>query len=300
MTSAPNGAPAQSISTHATIDFGGLAGAVRLHSCPAAVPQLAFLQLTPAGSNLFRVFLSREPVHQSVLGPTDALNRLNWSLSVLSGFATIPVIEQVENAQPQATLSVSTPGAWSIDLRVDRPILLLAIYQVVANPNLLAADGSQLAASPSDRASAPGIMPPISRVPVKPQTTLQGVDLRYDTFAGTFVLDAKTDIDVQMGLDAVKKRVIRRLISTPGGFYHLRDYGVGLRNKEVYRTTQLSTLQTRVKQQVLQESEILDAKVQVSLVAQNTLVVSLTAKTQTGAGFEMQVTAPQSGPIRVV
>lgn len=69
---------------------------------PDSLP-IQVLLVTPIASNLLRVYLSDEPRHQNALGPNDALNRLLWAISLVSGplGTTTPVIEQIENPQPQ-------------------------------------------------------------------------------------------------------------------------------------------------------------------------------------------------------
>lgn len=280
--------------------FGGAAlGAIWFCPPANAVPIVfKLIAATVITSNQMRVFFSEEPVHRSVLGANDALNRVNWAISVLSGPATIPVVEQVENAQAQPNLFTDFPTAWSVDLRTDRPLIELAEYLVVAAQAIGSLAGPTMAAPPNDRVDPPGIVLPPSRVPPTPPSSTSGIDFFYDTFTGVYRLDSKQDIDVHSGDDAVKKRIIRRILSTPGSFFHLPNYGVGLRVKQNFSTTRIALIRGEVERQVRQEEEVQDVSVTVSLLGSlaNVLLISLIVKTKAQQNpFSLEFQVPSVG-----
>jgi hypothetical protein len=126
-----------------------------------------------------------------------------------------------------------------------------------------------------------------------------GADLRYDTFDGLLVLDSRSDIDVQAGVEALQKRILRRLMSRPGGFFHLPRYGVGLRAKEVRRTTSLMVLRADVEAQVREEDEVEDVSVEVSAPTTGVLVVIVRASLTWNRTMVLTVSVPDDGPIEV-
>lgn len=257
----------------------------------------ALLFVTPIASNLFRAFFTKEPKHISVLGNDDVLNRLLWTISVVSGPATIPIVEQIENPQAQPFVDANFPGAWSVDIRLDRPIVARAVYLVVVSDDLSSADATPMSSPPFDRGTAPGnMLPPARRIPSESTLTL-GVDFHYDMFLGTYVLDARQDIATHSGEAAVRKRIFRRLLTLPGAFFHLPGYGVGLRDKQNFSTTRLTRLRHDIERQVLLEEEVESVEVRLSLLAPTALLVSIKVRLRSGQGFEMVLRVPEDGPI---
>jgi hypothetical protein len=100
-------------------------------SVPVAPDSFFVLFVTVAASNTFRVYFATEPKHQSSLATDDALNRDLWTIEVLAGDGAIPVVTAVENAQPQPTIDLSWPDAWSVDIRTDRLLEWPTTYRVV-------------------------------------------------------------------------------------------------------------------------------------------------------------------------
>lgn len=263
----------------------------------------------PINSNTIRAVLSKEPRHQSALSSIDALNRLNWHVVVSAGAGSDPVVERVENALPQPTLFAGFPDAWSVDLRVDVQLLLATTYETRALPSssflavagpITSVDGDAMAADPNDRHEHPGIVVPRPRRPPRSSRAAVGVDLRYDTFDGIFRLDGKNDIDVHAGPDALRKRIIRRLITARGGFRHLPTYGVGLRVKEINTTTSVAALRSEILRQVRQERDVadVDAVVQ-SLPGTGAVIIKITVKPAVGTDFDVTFEVPSTGPITI-
>lgn len=251
-------------------------------------------------SNTARVYFSEEPRHFNTLAERDSFLRDNWSISIVGGPGSTPVVERVENAQPRPTTFAGVPLAWSIDIRIDSRFLYATEYLFVASSTIVSADGSTpMAISPDDRASAFGIIEPRSPKlnPTRPASL--GIDLRYDIFEGRYILDGKNDIDVQAGLEALKKRIIRRLITAPGEFYYLPDYGLGLQSKKLLRTTSLARLEADMKAQVLAEPEVDDATVRVSRLATGIYLFVVTARTKQGVVPEIQLKVDDGGHVFV-
>lgn len=256
------------------------------------------LLVTPVESNLLRVYFTQEPRHLSPLGDTDALSRLNWSISIASGLAPAPVVERVENALARPLDVPGYAAAWSVDLRVDRVLQQRAWYLVVASSAIVSATGVTLSLSPYDRGTSPGIMVPPERRPRRPRTTTRGTDFFFDTFAGRYVLTSSGDIAVHSGLDALKKRIIRRLITTPGSFSHLPSYGAGLRAKRLFTSTEVASMRGAILRQVRQEEEVADASVAIDLHESRLYVkVTVRVKVRTGGAFALGFEVPEEGPI---
>lgn len=91
--------------------------------------------------------------------------------------------------------------------------------------------------------------------------------------SGTLVVQGG-DYATETGAELLRKLVLRRLTARPGDFYHLRAYGVGLRAKQPIPAGDLATLQTAIKQQILQEPDVQSVRVSLTQAA-NLLYVGL-------------------------
>lgn len=267
---------------------------------------LALFFATPLNSNTVRVIFAEEPRHVSQLGATDSLRRDNWTLELVDNGGDLlvvePSIEVVENALPQPSIVTGLPDLpWSVDLRTDRRLIEKATYRIIANTDIVSADGSlTVPPDPDDRAEFPGIH--VSRDNVRRSPTEvrnAGVDLRYDFFEGRYLLDPKDDLDVHDGLEFLKKRVIRRLITTPGGFYHLETYGVGLESKQVFSSLSTAELQVKIIQQLKLEEEIVQVAVDVVFEA-GILFVGIRARTRQRGALILNLQVPEDGEVVVL
>ena len=122
-----------------------------------------------------------------------------------------------------------------------------------------------------------------------------GVDLFYDTFTGAYVLDSRSDLALHAGVEALKKRVIRRLITAPGEFYHLPDYGVGIDVKKQFNATRLTRLQAEIIRQLREEEDIDELAVNLANPSPGVLVVEVRARTVFGLPFGITTTFPGEG-----
>ena len=254
--------------------------------------------VTPLNSNTLRAFLSLEPRHQSVLSIDDALNRRNWTVAVAAGVGEVPELETVENAIPQPTAIPGLASAWSVDLRLDRRVILGTTYRVTASTALVSTFGDPMAASPLNRGDGPGIALVRPRRPPRTSRTTDGLDFFYDTFAAAWRLDPRRDVDVHGGDDARRKRIIRRLISGRGRFKHLPTYGLGLQAKGPLNTSALAELRAEATRQILEEGDIAAVDVDVVRIL-NGIIVKVRARPISGRGVELTFEVPVEGPVVV-
>ena len=98
-----------------------------------------------------------------------------------------------------------------------------------------------------------------------------------DRVAGTLRVDSSGDYVDHSGVPFLRKMIIRRLMTMPGGFFHLPQYGVGIRLKEPLPISDLVKLRTEVQQQVLKEPEFDSAQVAVSLATNGVLTITVKA-----------------------
>lgn len=87
------------------------------------------------------------------------------------------------------------------------------------------------------------------------------------SIGGTLVIDAGGDYQTVTGPELVKKLILRRLMTQPRDFFHLPNYGLGLRVKEPLPLSDLGSLVTAIESQVLEEPEVESVQAQVELQA---------------------------------
>lgn len=85
------------------------------------------LYLTALNSNTFRVYLNKELKARNALGADDALNPLNWDLSVPSQEVPSPTVVLVEGSGYDAVL-----GLYFFDVRVSERTLASVTYQMTS------------------------------------------------------------------------------------------------------------------------------------------------------------------------
>ena len=110
---------------------------------------------------------------------------------------------------------------------------------------------------------------------------------------GTLVINSAGDYELESGAPLLKKLIIRRLITKPGGFFHLPGYGVGIGTKELLPAANLIKLRADVLKQVRREKEVSKASVQLTLSTQNKLTIIVKARTVTGENVDFSI--PVSG-----
>jgi hypothetical protein len=108
---------------------------------------------------------------------------------------------------------------------------------------------------------------------------------------GTLVLTSGGDYESVTGADLVRKLLIRRLLSSPGDFFHLPEYGIGFRLKEPVVVSNLVSLKAEIEKQALREPEVEDVNASVTLDANGILTVLLRARLRS-SGQQIDVKVP--------
>lgn len=243
--------------------------------------QLAILGAVAVRENVVRVTFNQAPIFDRTLSPNDASDPDRWS--VVADTSTIGL--DGEAARPVLVVAVEVAdivlsfGA-EIDVTVDRPFSPFPTYYRVSANQLIA----QATMMPLDPAASSFRFQGLYRILRNPQTeaTVPSRDLAnpqdYEamliggdalpgapdaSLLGTFPVDASGDYAFDQGLVQIKKRIFRRLMTTPGSFAHIPDYGVGIPTF----AKKLNTAATRAKvvaesqRQILLEPGVVEATV---------------------------------------
>jgi len=92
-------------------------------------------------------------------------------------------------------------------------------------------------------------------------------------FAGTLQLGADGDYLLESGPQLIRKLWLRRLVTQKRDFFHLPEYGVGIRLKEPIPAANLGKLKTQIEEQLLREPEVKSVNVTVTMDTRGILTV---------------------------
>jgi hypothetical protein len=109
---------------------------------------------------------------------------------------------------------------------------------------------------------------------------------------GTFEIDSGGDYELSIGAPLLRKLVLRRLVSAPGDFFHLPEYGVGLREKDPLPVNDIRALKRAIENQISMEPEVESVQANVS-IGGNVVNIQLLVKTRpAGETIEVGLSIP--------
>lgn len=117
---------------------------------------------------------------------------------------------------------------------------------------------------------------------------------------GTLEITSNGDYKSVEGPALLKKLILRRLCSAPGDFFHLPEYGIGLRQKEPLPVNDLVMLKKQIEMQIAMEPDVETTKVRLAYdYAASALLVGMQVKmTTTGQQIEYALPIP-TGAVQV-
>lgn len=239
-----------------------------------------FVRAAAKDSRRVRVTLSAAPQATSAALPGDALNPATWTVAEVGGAGeTFRVLKTV------------LPAATEVDVYVGSPLAGHPATIRVSAPTLLDATGALV--TPPSQADAAGLGEAVS--PAQPRLPGDSVDLMNrqvpdnTSFGGTLVVSADGDYAVERGVELLRKLILRRMTTAPGDFFHLPEYGLGLREKTLVQPARLPLLKKRIEQQVSLEPDVEAVSASVSLGADGVLSVRVRARQRsTGTRFVVE------------
>lgn len=222
----------------------------------------------------------------------DALNPATWT------------IQRIDTGFFFSVLAVTQVGEFEFVLSVLQDFGSASVTHRVLSTTLLDSDGGPISQPPLNRADFLGLLS-VERKDVLASARQQSNAVRdvqnppqpVDNIAGgTLVIGSSGDYALESGPALLKKLIIRRLITAPGGFVHLPDYGVGLQVKEVLPAANLIQLRAKILRQIRREPEVEEVDVRLNLGVQNDLTIRVQVKTRSGdaVGFSF---SPQSAGV---
>jgi phage baseplate assembly protein W len=232
-------------------------------------------------TNRVRVFLTAPPRAVTPYGVGDALNATTWAVS------------RLDTGQVYNTASGVLVGPLVVDVSTAETFGPFDVLHRVSAPALRSAAGLLISAPTS--ADFYGLSAPIVATPPKTGVVdFAKALVPFNPAGGTLLIRASGDYKMQSGAELVRKLIVNRLMTTPGDFFHLPNYGIGFRVKEPLPTTDVQKLRAEVERQVRLEPEVEAAAVSIVMrPATNELAVQVLARLR-NTGEEVQATVTAS------
>ena len=246
----------------------------------------SILSALALATNEVKVVLSGEPRHSSVFSAGDALNPSTWAIQRLDTTAFLHVLSvRPINPLTYGLTTLESFGSVLVTHRVSSSTLLDAAGFSLKTPRQADFLGL-LDASVSTEEKKTYKHRGGSRDLFNSPTPIDDPS----RFGGTLIINSVGDYQDMSGDALIKKLILRRLLSHPGDFFHLPEYGIGFRNKEPVFGGGLSRIKAEIERQVLQEPEVDVAQASLTLDA-NTLTVLVRAKLR-ASGTQLSVSLP--------
>ncbi len=242
-------------------------------------------------NNIIDVDFSMPPLAQNSNDTADVLNALNWTLKdqnnnvIPIASISVPTFTGLQNNQgivSGANLT-NVKNGLSAFITTAGPLNAGMTYTLTASATLQDTNGDVI--SGNLVWSFQGLY--ASEV-VTYLINLVGNDLSYDFINNDINATTDGDWDTQTGVDQVKKKILRRLTTKPGGFFHIPSFGLAIPSKTLLLPSKVLKMQKDVKRQIMQEPGVTDANVSITSDDNGNLFASgtVSVKTQT---FELGV-----------
>lgn len=220
-------------------------------------------------TNEVKVTLSAEPQHRLPTNVGDAFNPTTWLIQRLDTLEYLHPLSVIEyDPKTYGIIVLEALGPVSVSHQLSTSTLKSILGEIVSYPQAVTFPGiaaDNVSNNAARVASKKATVTDVSNPPVPKASP--------DTIGGTLVIGTDGDYQTVSGAELVRKLIVRRLITRPGDFYHLPDYGLGLRDKEPVPNGDLVKLKAEIERQVRQEPEVEDVVATLALSNNQMMVV---------------------------
>lgn len=239
-----------------------------------------------AGDRFVRVTLSVDPLEASSTTLGSALNPKTWTVTTPSTGRVLTVLSVTKHApRTYDILTLEMFDNHFVQMAVGTSTLKTATG-VPTGPLTFGFSGVILEATSTD----------------EKKTVQRGFALRdianpptpNSPVGGTLEITTHGDYKEVSGTQLLRKLIIRRLVSRPGDFFHLPNYGIGLREKEPLPVNDLVKLKKAIRQEIEKEPDVQAATVQLNYdYAASALVIQMQVlMRQTGQEINFALPVP--------
>jgi hypothetical protein len=273
-------------------------------------PITAILQLVSAiavAENAVQLTFNQAIYWSGLLDPTDASQPALWTFLPLAGG---PAGQDGTAPRPVSAAAVSQVGDAAVIVTLDRPLTPSpGTYYAVASPLIQSADQSQslnpayaqaLFTSvfkvlvPSSTQTPTGVATRDIAAPIGAQS-VQSSRAPYPQNLlqlGVPVVDDTGDYATDVGLVGLKKRVIRRILFTPGSTLFMTGFGAGAGTyaKRLASAANRSALAAACESQIAQDPEVASVSVQALFgSAPGLFTLAVLVRSRVGQAFKLLV-----------
>ena len=248
----------------------------------AVLPAPAVLSAIATSERTVEVRLSSAALANSQIGRGDALNPQSWDVRDFVSGETFHVIAVRKiSADTFELYTLFKFGNFKVIHLVDATAVLKSTGIPYGSPTTFQFLGCAA-----------------TRRKVQPS---HGVDIANPPFdtngrpGGTLRVGSSGDYDDESGLDFYRKIIIRRLTTLPGGFFHMPDYGLGLRLKEQLPINDMVRLQAQIELELAREPEFQSVHARLSLSTSGVLLIEVQVRL-TGTGAQLVVPVQVAAP----
>ena len=242
-----------------------------------------------------RVVFNEEPQHLSPAAPRDCLTPTNYVFAVTVGQATAPLPVGVKPAVVSyPAVGVLSAGEFGVDVLTDRPLVAGLSFTVTAQ-NIISKSGDTLGSPYS--ANFVGL---VMLAKAHPRRAGIGyMDLASNPLGGGYVVDNSGDLANHTGMDSLRKRILRRVVTPKGAFAWMPEYGVGIDHKKPMTVNRMMMLKVELARQIKQEPEVADVSSTLTKSPLSYVLVSLHVKTKAGALVPLTLAVSNQGGISI-
>jgi hypothetical protein len=234
-----------------------------------------------------RIVLDDTPQAISALLAGDALNPSTWQIERLDTLAPFTVASVAGISSSAFDLYVlEALGSRSVAHRVSSTTVLGATETNMELDAELPIEFDPLPSPSSVSMDFWGLAESVTAIPTASgtQDVLNAPTPTQDRVGGTMRV-VSGDYQLHSGADLYRKLVLRRLLTRPGAFFHLPNYGLGLVVKEPVPMGSMTRLKSEIERQIGLEPETISANASISVTPDGIATYDLTCKIkgQTGS-----------------
>lgn len=248
------------MSGYGTIPYG-----LGLYGLGGAGP-LSVVSAQASSERTVVVTLTRPPLQSSSIGTGDATNPASWSITRADDGTVFHVLSARVLGDPS-----------QVEIYTLEKFFEFSILHLVSCPGLLDQTGALILLPSSATFAGCRAVPQISAAARGESTDLANPQTSENDTAGVYHVDSSGDYKDVSGIPYLQKLIIRRLTTSPGGFFHLPSYGLGISVKSPLKTADMGKLKAQIELQLAREPEFSAVSVRVTLSNDGILTILVRA-----------------------